>query len=227
MAIKPKSLTPILPIRAVPEVSKIEQIQPVQAIQPIYGFNSIQAKKDAYNRNKKQIETFLSNYNDPTELNSFIDALTNREAVSKKFGDAWGTISTLSGTVSTLAWIGAAVAAAAAPFTGGASLAVAAPLAKVGTVAAAPAIPAALDVLYEKGLKPIAAGKSQEAGLNLLMNLGETMDFAANPVKGFILDGPEGFAKATGLAEGGRVNYDYDTGNFITDMLLELDIISI
>lgn len=161
--------------------------------------------------------TFLANYNDPTELNSFIDALTNREAVSKKFGDTWGTISTLSGTVSTLAWIGAAIAAV---IPGGQP--VAAGLATAATVAATPAIPAALDVLYEKGLKPIAAGKPQEAGLNLLMNIGETMDFAANPVKGFVIDGPEGFTKAMGLAEGGRVNYDYDTGNFITDMLLEL-----
>lgn len=189
--------------------------QATQAVQATRAINLDELKR-LRNQNK-QVDTFLSNYNDPTELNSFIDALTNREAVSKKFGDTWGTISTLSGTVSTLAWLGAAVAAV---IPGGQP--VAAGLAATAAATAAPAIPAAVDVLYEKGLKPIAAGKPQEAGLNMLMNLGETMDFAANPVKGFILEGPEGFAKATGLASGGRVNYDFDTGNFLTDMLLEV-----
>jgi hypothetical protein len=170
----------------------------------------------------KETETFLSNYNDPTELNSFIDALTNREAVSKKFGDTWGTVSTASGTIAVLSFAGSIIAAALAPFTGGASLAVAAPLAKVGAIASIPAIPAAIDVTVEKGIKPIIAGKPKEALLNTLMNLGETMDAVANPVKGLILEGPEGFAKGTGLADGGRVNYDYDTGSFVADMFLEI-----
>ena len=165
----------------------------------------------------KQVETFLSNYNDPTELNSYIDALTNREAVSKKFGDTWGTISTVSGTVSVLSWVGAAIAAM---IPGGQP--VAAVLATTAKIAAIPAIPAAVDVTVEKGIKPILAGKPKEALLNTLMNVGETMDYAANPIKGLILEGGEGFIKGTGLAEGGRVNYDFDTGNFLTDMLLEV-----
>lgn len=209
----------ILPYDKYPSFQQIEKIQPIdkyKAFTPYQGWDD--ERRAVYKaRQNKQTKTFLSNYNDPTELNSFIDALTNREAVSKKFGDTWGTISTLSGTVSTLAWIGAAVAAV---IPGGQP--VAAGLAATAAATAAPAIPAAVDVLYEKGLKPIAAGKPQEAGLNMLMNLGETMDFAANPVKGFILEGPGGFAKATGLASGGRVNYDFDTGNFLTDMLLEV-----
>lgn len=221
MAIKLKSLSPILPIRAVPEVSKIEQIKPVQAIQPLYGFRSIQEKKNSYYHNQKQIQTFLSNYNDPTELNSYIDALTNREAVSKKFGETWGTVSTASGVVSILAFAGSIIAAALAPVTGGASLAVAAPLAKAGAIAAIPSIPAAMDVTIEKGIKPIIAGKPKEAGLNMLMNLGETMDFVANPIKGLFIEGGEGFVKGLGLSDEGRVNYDYDTGFFLTDMLLE------
>ena len=214
---KKQLLKPILPIRAVPKISKIEQINPVQAIQPITGFHSIQAQKQAYNKNQKQVETFLSNYNDPTELNSFIDALTNREAVSKKFGEAWGTASTLSGTVSVLSFAGAIIASL---IPGG--QAVAPVLAKIGAVTAVPAVPAAVDVTVEKGIKPVVAGKPKEAALNMLMNLGETMDAVANPVKGLVLEGPSGFAKGTGLASGGRVNYDYDTGFFLTDMLLEI-----
>ena len=171
-----------------------------------------------YLRNQnKNVDTFLANYNDPTELNSYIDALTNREAVSKKFGDAWGTISTVSGTVAVLSFVGSIVAAL---IPGGQPAA--AVLAKVAATAALPAIPAATDVTINKGIKPILAGKPKEAALNTLMNLGETMDYASNPIKGLFIEGPEGFIKGTGLAAGGRVNYDYDTGSFLTDMLLEV-----
>ena len=213
----------ITPIQAVPKIQDIEKLEPEKAIQPYYSYKGLDEKRRAYTyaQQDKQTQTFLANYNDPTELNSYIDALTNREAVSKKFGDAWGTISTTSGFVSVLAFAGSIIAAALAPFTGGASLAVAAPLAKVGAIAAIPSIPAAVDVTVEKGIKPIIAGKPKEALLNTLMNLGETMDFAANPVKGLIMEGGQGFIKGLGIGSEGRVNYDYDTGFFLTDMLLE------
>ena len=223
----PKLITPIQPT---PKIQDIETIQTTDAIQPIYPYRGLDEKRRAYERARqdKQTQTFLANYNDPTELNSYIDALTNREAVSKKFGDVWGTVSTISGTVAVLSFAGSIIAAALAPLTGGASAAVSgalakagATLAKVGAVAAIPAIPAAIDVTIEKSIKPILAGKPKEAALNTLMNLGETADFIANPVKGLFIEGPEGFVKGTGLAEGGRVNYDYDTGFFLTDMLLE------
>lgn len=216
----PKLITPIQPI---PKIQDIESIQTENAIQPIYPYQGLDEKRRTYLRAQqdKQTQTFLANYNDPTELNSFIDALTNREAVSKKFGETWGTISTASGIVSILAFAGSIIAAALAPVTGGASLAAAAPLAKVGAIAAIPSIPAAIDVTIEKGIKPIVAGKPKEALLNTMMNLGETMDFAANPIKGLVKEGGEGFIKGLGLSKEGRVNYDYDTGFFLTDMLLE------
>ena len=210
-----KSLKPITPIQSVPEISKIEGIQPLQGIQPIQPIRSLQPQQSQ--TQNKQVQTFLSNYSDPTELNSFIDALTNREAVSKKFGEAWGTASTLSGTVAVLSFAGSIIASL---IPGG--QAVAPVLAKIGMAAAVPAIPAATDVAVEKGIKPILAGKPKEVALNMLMNLGETMDAVANPVKGLVLEGPSGFAKGTGLASGGRVNYDYDTDFFLTDMLLEI-----
>ena len=207
----------ILPTREIPSVKAIEEINPINEIQPINRIISLTDKQRTYEKQNKQTETFLANYNDPTELNSYIDALTNREAVSKKFGETWGTLSTVSGTVAVLSFAASIIAAA---IPGGQP--VAAALATVGKYAALPAIPAAADVTIEKGIKPIVAGKPKEAGLNLLMNLGETMDYAANPVKGLILEGGEGFVKATGLSNEGRVNYDYDTGFFLTDMLLEI-----
>ena len=214
----------ITPIQQIPKIQDIEKIEPIEKIQPYYSIKGLDEKRKVYNRLKqdKTTQTFLANYNDPTELNSFIDALTNREAVSKKFGDTWGAVSTASGVVAVLSFAGSIIAAALAPFTGGASLAVAAPLAKIGAVAAIPAIPAAVDVVDEKGVKPIIAGKPKEALLNTMMNLGETMDFVANPVKGLFIEGPEGFIKGSGLSSEGRVNYDYDTGFFLSDMLLEM-----
>ena len=213
----------ILPYEKFPTIQQIEKIQPVEKIQPYTAVQGYDDKRRAIYRARQQkgVQTFLANYNDPTELNSYIDALTNREAVSKKFGEAWGTLSTASGTVSILAFAGSIIAAALAPFTGGASLAVAVPLAKVGAVAAVPAIPAAIDVTVEKGIKPILAGKPKEALLNTMMNLGETMDFAANPVKGLVMEGPRGFIKGLGIGSEGRTNYDYDTGFFLSDMILE------
>ena len=213
----------ITPPSEIPGIAQIEEVAPVEEVRPIYGYTSLTKRQNMYNRARQneQTKTFLSNYNDPTELNSYIDALVNREAVSKRFGETWGAISTTSGVVSVLAFAGSIIAAALAPFTGGASLAVAAPLAKVGAVAAIPSIPAAVDVTVEKGIKPILAGKPREALLNTMMNIGETMDFAANPVKGLFIEGPEGFVKGLGIGSEGRVNYDYDTGFFLSDMLLE------
>lgn len=231
---KYKSENVILPYNKFPTYQQIQEIKPIQQTQaytPYRGWDD--ARRAIYNaRKNRQVETFLSNYNDPTELNSFIDALTNREAVSKKFGETWGTISTASGTVAVLSFAGAlitqAVGALLAPVTGGASALAAhiitPALAKVGAVAALPSLPAQLDVLYNTGIKPIVSGKPKEAAINTLINIGETMDFVTNPIKGLIYEGGEGFVKATGLAEGGRVNYDFNTGSIITDMLLEIVI---
>ena len=214
----------ITPSQGIASIQAFPEIETIKEIQPIYGFTSLSQKEQTYNRlqNNEATKTFLADYNDPKELNSYIDALTNREAVSERFGDVWGTISTVSGTTSILAFLGAGVAAILAPFTGGASLAVAGVLSKVGLAAAIPSIPAAVDVTIEKNLKPLFAGKPKEAGLNLLINLGETVDVIANPIKGFMQEGPEGFVKGSGLSDEGRVNYNYDTGSTVGDMALEL-----
>ena len=43
-----------------------------------------------------------------------------------------------------------------------------------------------------------------QLALNTLTNFSETMDILANPVKGLILEGPEGFINAIGAGAGGR-----------------------
>lgn len=234
--------------RALPAIQPIQAIQPQQAIKPIYAARSIDEQRNTYNKHK----TYLANYNDPTELNSFIDALTNTEAVSKEFGEFWGGVSTTSGTAAVLTNIAAVIVEAAgwivsalAPDAGTIGVAgsagaaairgakvvkaantiknVAKGLKTASKILAIPAIPAATKVAYDYGVKPIVAGKGNEAFLNTLMNFGETMDAAANPVKGLILEGPDGFTKGLGyMSPDGRTNYDYDTGVLVADIALEM-----
>ena len=223
-------LTPTQSTQVAQNVNKMQTMRPTQPIQKLSPDVSIATQRlirDKYKQSaqNKQVETFLSNYSDPTELNSFIDALTNREAVSKKFGEAWGTASTLSGTVAVLSFAGSIIAKALATFvptTAPVAGPIAAALKATAKIAAIPSIPASVDVTYNTAIKPIVKGKPNEAILNTLINMGETLDATANPVKGLILEGPEGFIKATGLSSEGRTNYDYDTGFFLTDMLLEV-----
>lgn len=83
-------------------------------------------------------------------------------------------------------------------------------------------IGAMIDLSYNKGLKPILAGDWKAAGINTLMNLGETLDVIANPVKGLLMEGGEGLIKGLGVGSGGRKNYDWDTGNWLADLGLEV-----
>ena len=71
-------------------------------------------------------------------------------------------------------------------------------------------------------INPLSKGEWGAFGINRLIDFGETMDIVANPVKGLILEGTEGFKKSLGIGYSGRYNYDYDTGNIITDLTLEL-----
>ena len=92
----------------------------------------------------------------------------------------------------------------------------------VGQVPLLRNIGAIVDVTYNTGIKPIIKGDWKAAGVNALMNLGETMDIVANPVKGLFLDGPKGLLKGLGFGDDGRVNYDWDTGSWVADIGLEL-----
>ena len=131
-------------------------------------------------RTRSYRESFLSNYNDPYEINSLADVILNTEA--KKSQD-YGGIENI-------------------PF--------------LRTIVAAG------DLILNRTLKPVFKGKFGQAGLNLLVNIAETADIVANPVKGLILEGLEGFTRGIGLGEGGRVNYDFDTGHWSTDLLAEI-----
>lgn len=147
-------------------------VAPVAPAQPL--------SPQRFYRTRSYRESFLSNYNDPYEINSLADVILNSEA--KRRQDYWG----------------------------------------IENIPVLNTIPALGDLLYNKTLKPVFKGKWGEAGLNLLVNLGETLDIVANPVKGLILEGWEGVGKGIGLGDQGRVNYDFDTGHWSTDLIAEI-----
>ena len=126
-------------ITEIPGIGNIQGITPdIQTVRGIQHSASLVERRDAYNYAKRNThaKNFLANYNDPEELNSYLDALVNRKAVSKEFGEAWGTISTISGTVAVVSFIAAAALAAAAFFTSGATAPAAGAAAKGGATAA-------------------------------------------------------------------------------------------
>lgn len=77
----------------------------------------------------------------------------------------------------------------------------------------------------EDGWSGFARGGST-ALMNTLVNIGNTLDIVSNPVKGLILDGPEGFIKGLYGDEHGRKQYDYNehinTGDGVANFLLSL-----
>lgn len=142
-----------------------------------------------------------ADYNDPFALNSLADALLNKDARKKRIGFLENIP-----VLDVLAGAGA--------------------------------------VFWDNNIKPIvnsvkykspdtstveAIWKGTKAGLyNTLINVGETLDIAANPVKGAIQEGPTGFTKAMGWKQGeGRTNYDWNTkltGNKVIDGTINLGL---
>ena len=86
-----------------------------------------------------------------------------------------------------------------------------------------------LDILKNTGelirrgtIDPLLNGDFKTAGMNALVNIGETMDTPANIVKGAIFEGIEGVGKSINWDNEGRTNYDFDTGNFALDLGAEI-----
>lgn len=79
------------------------------------------------------------------------------------------------------------------------------------------ALTGTFDLVQNAVIEPIKQNNYAALGINVLVNL-ETLDILANPVKGLVIDGPEGLVKGSV----GRVNYDLDTGNLLLDMAGEI-----
>ena len=83
-------------------------------------------------------------------------------------------------------------------------------------------IAAIVDLSWNYGIKPIFNGKGDAVIINGLMNISETLDIAANPVKGFLMEGTKGLRDSLGGGAQGRKNYDWNTGNTLFDFGLEV-----
>lgn len=138
-----------------------------------YGFKKPYQQKDY---------SYISNYNDPLDINSMADVVFNREAKRRK---DYGGLEKI-------------------------------PLLNV--------IPATIDLAYTKHIRPIfEEGLStglKITAVNALQNFSETMDVVANPVKALLMG--ENVVDAIGLGRNGRVNHDWDTGNWLLDTVAEV-----
>lgn len=77
-------------------------------------------------------------------------------------------------------------------------------------------------LIKDRTIDPLLHARYGEVLVNTLETLGDSLDLLSNPVKGFVLEGPSGFQKAIGYTEDGyKKTYQYNTGNFIADIVLE------
>lgn len=68
--------------------------------------------------------------------------------------------------------------------------------------------------------KPALSGRWGQVGINFLNNASETVDVFANPVKALVQGG--NVLDAMGWGGRGRTSYDFNTGSWATDMVLEV-----
>lgn len=131
----------------------------------------------------------FSNYNDSTEINSFADVIWNSLHQNDNLKTRdYGILSIIGDADIPI------VSNSARMFTG------------------------YMDLVRNVAIEPIKQNNFSALGLNALVNLGESLDILASPIKGLVMDGPEGLIKGSV----GRVNYDMDTGNFLLDMAGEI-----
>ena len=189
-----QAIQPIKAIQPIQPINNIQAIQPLQVIQPI---NPWQYRPGStFNE-----DPLYNKYTDPYNVNSLADVVMNR-----KGGDL--VLEELN--LDVLKYI---------------------PVARE--------IVLGINHLWEQYVDPVTTGigymfdnnpntkassKFTEAGINALIDFGETADILANPIKGLILDGPKGFIAGSGLGDYGRVQYDYnvDTGNGVTDFIVNM-----
>ena len=157
----------------------------------------------------------VQNFKDPTELNSFADALFNTRAKNSKEWikgiPSWATLGGMLPIKSIAAMLDVAYTGGIKPLLGDSNG----------------------DGKPDWDFKAV--------GINALYNLMETMDVVANPIKGAIIEGfdmkgsteglsaVQGFSRGLGMGAEGRAQYDYnvDTGaggvtDFIANFALEL-----
>ena len=185
MPVAPKSFSvngALYPVESLPNLDTLSSLGNLGAIPALRNLNSWGG------RTNQQVSPF-SDYNDPTQINSFADVvfktIFNSDVLQNR---DYGILSDVSN------WNIPILSQTTRGLT------------------------STFDLIRNTVIEPIKQNNPAAVGINLLVNLGESLDILASPVKGFILDGPEGFIKGST----GRVNYDFDTGNWLLDMFAEV-----
>lgn len=172
----------------------IESLPTLKVLETLPNLNTLPSLGSLNTRTNQQQVSPFSDYNDPTQINSFADVVWNSLYKNNKLKTRdYGILSLIGDSDNPLL----------TPFAMGAR-----------------ALTGTFDLVGNTVIEPIKQGNAMAAGINLLVNLGESLDILASPVKGLILDGPKGLIKGSV----GRVNYDFDTGNWLLDMLAEVVI---
>ena len=184
-----------------------------------YAKNMSGYKQATYAYQEKE-PNVVSDYNDPTQLNSVADILFNQPALNNMSAnyatripivdDILGGLFSLLNKYDTPNQVDLADVAQM----------IVAPVQLLRTTVIDPIVYKAAN---ETGLQRLSGFK--DMSLNALMNLGETLDIVANPIKGALLEqqGPlKGITRSLGLSGEGKYNYDFNTGNIISDIALEI-----
>lgn len=141
-------------------------------------------------KDKKQVQSNLSNYNDALEINSVRDIV----------------LGTFNPNMKHSTWFGDSVAKT--------------PILNI--------IPNTLQHAYKHYINPIVKGEPLILLNNALMGMNENLDVLANPVKALVIsawnedDVSQALLRSTFGDETGIHNYEYDTGNKVYDILLEV-----
>ena len=141
---------------------------------------------------------YLSNTTNSLAYNSMADVILNKGAIEKRWGDSW--LSKWYGYIPRL-------------------------VVDTGLLFKDTIVDPIVQGAIDDGWSGFVRGGST-ALMNTLVNLGNTLDIVANPIKGLVLEGGDGFVKGLIGDENGRKQYDYadyiNTGNGVSDFFLSL-----
>ena len=186
--VSPKTKIPIteLPKTILPTMGALKTVAPRTAVPRV---TNIPLYEQNYNNRTNQQVSPFSDYNDPTQINSFADVIWNTLEKNKNLQTRdYGLLSVI----------------------GDYNIPLLSPTMR--------ALTGTFDLVQNTVIEPIKQNNFSALGINALVNLGETMDILASPIKGLIMDGPKGLIKGSV----GRVNYDFDTGNWLLDIAGEI-----
>ncbi len=234
-------------IKTINRINKVKQIDPLSAINQIQPITTIQPLGNKMKEVTDTVTSSLSDYNNPLEINSVADALFNTDARKLKYGKAKGTAARAlidyineraitpikKGDWSTvglnaLTGFSEDMDLFARPFkalTVGGKEAAAQDRARnrsdysglIGNVTGA-----TTGAIIGAIVGSLVPGLGTAIGATVGGAIGGATGTLAGTISGEVVDSIFADRESDNSGLVGRVNYDYDTGNFFSDMALEI-----